>query len=108
MTSFCLRFLFGNTIREWRRQGGFQPGIRGANQAVHDALPSPSISASRKKQKLAPPLPSQPFGGPAPFHPQPMAATNQPSSSAVKRGPMMGGPKGKKNKPVGWEISVLS
>ncbi|EYU42240.1 hypothetical protein MIMGU_mgv1a007277mg [Erythranthe guttata] len=73
-----------STIREWRRQGGVQPGIHGTS---HDALPSPSISASRKKQKLAPSLP---------FQPQP----NQPSSSAAKRGPPMMVPKGKKHKPM--------
>lgn len=89
---------FGNTIREWRR--GVQPVMHNANQAVREPLPSPSISASRKKQKIASSLPSQSFGGPTPsFHPQSMAAANQPSSSAVKRGPMTGA-KGKKHKPV--------
>lgn len=71
--------------------------MHGANQAVHDAVPSPSISASRKKQKISSSLPSQSFGGPSPFHPQ--AMTNQPSSSVAKRGPAAG-PKGKKHKSV--------
>ncbi|GER57393.1 Emsy N Terminus (ENT)/ plant Tudor-likedomains-containing protein [Striga asiatica] len=86
-------------IREWRQSVELQAGIHGASQgaAAHDPAPSPSISASRKKQKLAPSLPSQSFGGPSPFPPQPMAPTNQPLSSASKRGPMMGG-KGKKHK----------
>ncbi|KAL8542397.1 hypothetical protein ACS0TY_003316 [Phlomoides rotata] len=85
-------------IREWRQPGGVQPGMHGANQAVHDAVPSPSISASRKKQKIASSLPSQSFA-PSPFHPQAMAATNQPSSSAAKRVPTTG-PKGKKHKSI--------
>ncbi|XP_071936294.1 protein EMSY-LIKE 3-like isoform X2 [Coffea arabica] len=85
-------------IREWRQSGGHQPAMLGAGQAVHDPVPSPSVSASRKKQKIAPSLPSQSFGGPSPsFHPQAVAGTNQPSSSAGKRGPMVG-TKGKKHK----------
>ncbi|KAL0290924.1 UNVERIFIED_CONTAM: protein EMSY-LIKE 4 [Sesamum calycinum] len=77
-------------IREWRQSGGLRPGAHGASQAVHEAVPSPSVSASRKKQKIAPSLPSQSFGGPSPFNAQPVAAANQPSSSAAKRGQMMG------------------
>ncbi|KAL3380808.1 hypothetical protein AABB24_001126 [Solanum stoloniferum] len=85
-------------IREWRQSGAHQPGMLGTDQAIHDPLPSPSVSASRKKQKITPPLPSQSFAGPSPtFHPPALAAANQPSSSAAKRGPMMG-PKGKKSK----------
>ncbi|KAL3815038.1 hypothetical protein ACJIZ3_016306 [Penstemon smallii] len=87
-------------IRFWRQPGGPQPGMHGVSQAVHDPVPSPSVSASRKKQKIAPSLPSQSFGAPSPsFHPQAIAAGNQPSSSAAKRGPMMGA-KGKKHKPI--------
>ncbi|KAL0308863.1 UNVERIFIED_CONTAM: protein EMSY-LIKE 3 [Sesamum radiatum] len=86
-------------IREWRQSGGLRPGAHGASQAVHEAVPSPSVSASRKKQKIAPSLPSQSFGGPSPFNAQPVAAANQPSSSAAKRGQMMG-PKGKKHKSI--------
>ncbi|XP_019187062.1 PREDICTED: protein EMSY-LIKE 3-like isoform X1 [Ipomoea nil] len=85
-------------IREWRQSGGHQQGMINTGQAVHDPVPSPSVSASRKKQKMPPSLPSQSFGGPsASFHPQAVATQNQPSSSAAKRGPMMG-PKGKKHK----------
>ncbi|KAK4411019.1 protein EMSY-LIKE 4 [Sesamum angolense] len=85
-------------IREWRQSGGFQAGMHGPSQPIHEPVPSPSVSASRKKQKIASSLPSQSFGGPSPsFHPQSMAAANQPSSSAAKRGPMMG-VKGKKHK----------
>ncbi|KAL8062139.1 hypothetical protein ABFX02_02G126900 [Erythranthe guttata] len=86
------------TISEWRQSGGLQSGMRGASQAIHEPVPSPSVSASRKKQKIASSLPSQSFGGPSPsFHPQMMAQANQPSSSAAKRGPLMGS-KGKKHK----------
>ncbi|KAK4488633.1 hypothetical protein RD792_004402 [Penstemon davidsonii] len=85
-------------ISEWRKSGGHQPGLHSACQAVHDPVPSPSVSSSLKKQKIAPSLPSQSYGGPSPsFHPQAIAAANQPSSSAAKRGPMMGS-KGKKHK----------
>ncbi|KAL0429314.1 UNVERIFIED_CONTAM: protein EMSY-LIKE 3 [Sesamum radiatum] len=90
-------------IREWRQSGGFQAGMHGPSQPIHEPVPSPSVSASRKKQKIASSLPSQSFGGPSPsFHPQSMAAANQPSSSAAKRGPMMG-VKGKKHKSISPE-----
>ncbi|XP_073139564.1 protein EMSY-LIKE 3-like isoform X2 [Henckelia pumila] len=87
-------------IREWRQSGGHQSGMHGASNVGHDPAPSPSVSASRKKQKIGSSLPSQSFGGPAPsFHPHAIAVTNQPSSSAAKRGGMMSG-KGKKNKSI--------
>ncbi|XP_051124452.1 protein EMSY-LIKE 3-like [Andrographis paniculata] len=83
-------------IREWRSSGGIQPGVHVANHALREAVPSPSVSASRKKQKVASTLPSQSFGGPPPpFHTQGMAGTNQQSS---KRGSMTGS-KVKKHKP---------
>lgn len=66
-------------IREWRQTGGLQPGMLSSGQAVHDPLPSPTVSASRKKQKITQPVPSQSFGGPS----------NQPSSSGPKRGPVI-------------------
>lgn len=83
-------------IREWRQAGGLQPGLHTTSQAVHDPVPSPSVSASRKKQKLNQSVPSQSFGGPSPFHPA-VAAQNQPSSSAARRGPISR-VKGKKQK----------
>ncbi|KAK3010858.1 hypothetical protein RJ639_012964 [Escallonia herrerae] len=82
-------------IREWRQAGGLQPGMPSSGQAVHDPVPSPSVSASRKKQKISQSMPSQSFGGPSPY--QTVAAPNQPSSSAARRGPNMGA-KGKKHK----------
>ncbi|EPS57556.1 hypothetical protein M569_17261, partial [Genlisea aurea] len=84
-------------IREWRQSMGLQPGIHGVGQTVHDPAPSPSISGSRKKPKIAQLLPSQSFGKKFPFQPQ-TAASNQPSSSAGKSGPSLVGGKGKKQK----------
>ncbi|KAJ4848799.1 hypothetical protein Tsubulata_037236 [Turnera subulata] len=86
-------------IREWRQAGGHQSGLVGTAQAVHDQIPSPSVSASRKKQKINASVPSQSFSGPSPaFHPQTGPASHQPSSSAAKRGPVTAS-KGKKQKP---------
>jgi hypothetical protein len=59
----------GNSIREWRQAGGYQSGMLSTAQAVHDPIPSPTVSASRKKQKISQPVPSQSYGGPSPsFH----------------------------------------
>ncbi|KAJ0038887.1 hypothetical protein Pint_24103 [Pistacia integerrima] len=86
-------------IREWRQAGGLQPGMHNIAQAVHDPTPSPTVSASHKRQKINQSVPSQSFGGPSQsFHPQTVTASHQPSSSAVKRGPVSGS-KGKKHKP---------
>lgn len=99
MTRLFFHSISWNTISDWRQSGAIQPGMHSASQGVHEPLPSPSISASRKKQKV-PQLPSQSFAGPSPsFHPQTMVGGNQPSSSAAKRAPMMG-VKGKKHKSV--------
>ncbi|KAI3764793.1 hypothetical protein L2E82_14809 [Cichorium intybus] len=85
-------------IREWRQSGGLQTGMINTGQAVHDPLPSPSVSASRKKQKINSSGPSQSFGVPSPsFHPQPVPPPNQPSSSSARRAPVTG-PKGKNKK----------
>ncbi|KRH43436.1 hypothetical protein GLYMA_08G149700v4 [Glycine max] len=84
-------------IREWRQAGGNQPVVLSVGQAIHDSIPSPTISASRKKLKITPSAPSQSFGGPSAFCPQPVAAPLQPSSVA-KRGSISGS-KGKKHKP---------
>ncbi|KAG9150709.1 hypothetical protein Leryth_008155 [Lithospermum erythrorhizon] len=90
-------------IREWRQSGGPQQGMHNGGQPSHDPVPSPSVSASRRKQKLAPSIPLQSFGGPS-FQPQPMAPANHPSSLAAKRGSITG-PKGKKHKSVSWIVS---
>ncbi|KAH0640650.1 hypothetical protein KY285_037236 [Solanum tuberosum] len=68
-------------IREWRQSGGHQPGMLGAGQSDHDPMHIPSVSVA---------LPSQSFAGLSPtFHPPSVTAANQPSSSVVKRGPMV-------------------
>ncbi|KAM7264670.1 hypothetical protein ACFE04_002353 [Oxalis oulophora] len=87
-------------IREWRQAGGHQHGIPATAQAIHEPIPpSPTVSASRKKQKIGQPVPSQSFGGPSQsFHPQAVSTSHQPSSSAAKRGGSMSGSKGKKQK----------
>ena len=91
-----------NAIREWRQIGALQSSLLNTGQAAHDPVPSPTVSASCKKQKMTQSVPSQSFGGPGPsppFHPQAVAPSHQPSSSAAKRGPVIGS-KGKKHKPV--------
>lgn len=94
--------VLGDAVREWRQAGGMQPGMHSAGQAVHDPIPSPTVSASRKKQTQS--VPAQSFGGPSPsFHLQAVAAPHQPSSSTAKRGPLPGS-KGKKKKPVSSEL----
>ncbi|CAK8564506.1 unnamed protein product [Lathyrus sativus] len=40
-------------IRDWRQTGIYQPPRRSTSQPVHDILPSPTVSASRKKQKTS-------------------------------------------------------
>ncbi|XP_022158332.1 protein EMSY-LIKE 1 isoform X2 [Momordica charantia] len=40
-------------IREWRQAGGHQNVRRSSSQPVHDVVPSPTVSASRKKQKTS-------------------------------------------------------
>ncbi|XP_030457893.1 protein EMSY-LIKE 1 isoform X1 [Syzygium oleosum] len=40
-------------IREWRQAGGHQAAMLGTAPPMHDVLPSPTISASRKKQKTS-------------------------------------------------------
>ncbi|GLU00226.1 hypothetical protein SLE2022_176070 [Rubroshorea leprosula] len=86
-------------IREWRQAGGIQSSMLNAAQAVRDPVPSPTVSASRKKQKITQSVPSQSFAGPSPsYHPQTVAPSHQPSSSTAKRGTLTGS-KGKKHKP---------
>lgn len=40
-------------IRDWRQTGIYQPPRRTTSQPVHDILPSPTVSASRKKPKTS-------------------------------------------------------
>ncbi|KAJ6829428.1 protein EMSY-LIKE 3-like isoform X1 [Iris pallida] len=82
-------------IREWRQTGGLQSGMLNSAQPAHDQVPSPSISASRKR-KTSQSIPSLTLGAPTPsLHSQPVTAPVEPSSSAVKRGTAAGA-KGKK------------
>ncbi|XP_050387047.1 protein EMSY-LIKE 3 isoform X1 [Argentina anserina] len=67
-------------IREWRQGGGAQLGMLNTVQGVHDPLPSPTVSASRKKQKTTQSIHSQSFVAPSPpFLPQPSTTSHQPS-----------------------------
>ena len=103
-----INILFDVDLREWRQTGGHQPSVLSSGHVIHDSVPSPTVSASRKKQKVTPSVPSQSYGGPSPsFHPQPVAAPHQPSSSVGKRGPVPG-TKGKKQKPVSKHRSLVT
>ncbi|KAE8673625.1 Protein EMSY-LIKE 3 [Hibiscus syriacus] len=73
-------------IREWSTMSGLQPGMLSTSQRIHDPLPSPTVSGSRKKPKT-----SQ-SGASLSMHP-----SMQPSSSAMRRGPPPGA-KSKKSK----------
>lgn len=62
---------------------------------VHDALPSPTVSASRKKQKTSQSVASLSIRAPS----QALHPSMQPSSSALKQG-SVSGVRGKKPKSV--------
>ncbi|XP_028759848.1 protein EMSY-LIKE 3 isoform X3 [Neltuma alba] len=73
-------------IREWRKARGLQPGTGNSAQRTHDRIPSPTASASRKKQKTSQSLAPLSLGAPSPAgHP-----SMQPSSSALRHGPPPG------------------
>lgn len=101
--------------REWRQGGRPQTSLVGGVQPVMDPVPSPTVSASRKRQKTGSQpmasLPSMPSAVATPpaaaLHPQPpppqppVAVPMQPStSSAAKKGVPPPFSKGKKPKPV--------
>ncbi|XWS73472.1 hypothetical protein CRYUN_Cryun02cG0132000 [Craigia yunnanensis] len=80
-------------IREWRMASGIQPGMLSTSHPIHDPVPSPTVSGSRKKQKTSQSVASLSMGAPSPaLHP-----SVQPSSSALRRGPPPGA-KSKKSK----------
>ncbi|GMH00085.1 hypothetical protein Nepgr_001924 [Nepenthes gracilis] len=81
-------------IREWRKEKGLQPSTINASQPVHDNVPSPTISASRKKRKTSQSVASFSVAAPS----SALNSSMQPSSSALKRGPAPG-LRGKKTKP---------
>ncbi|XP_042023396.1 protein EMSY-LIKE 3-like [Salvia splendens] len=73
-------------IREWREAGGNRNIAPSVAQHINNQLPSPTISASRKRQKTS-----------NPFHAhsqsllsQPVAGSTLPLNSVVKRGPSSG------------------
>ncbi|KAF3787811.1 EMSY-LIKE 3 protein [Nymphaea thermarum] len=95
-------------IREWRQAGGVQHGIHGAGPPGHEPAPSPTVSASRKKQKTSHSVASVSLGAPSPaMHPRSAAAPVQPSSSAAKRGAVVGAG-GKKPKSGHTAVGVSS
>ncbi|KAK9123076.1 hypothetical protein Sjap_012678 [Stephania japonica] len=84
------------STREWRQAGGLVHGNFLSNaQPMHEPLPSPTVSASRKKQRTSA---SMSLNAPSSaLHPQSLAASVHPSSSTAKRGAASGS-KGKKSK----------
>ncbi|CAN1263409.1 Protein EMSY-LIKE 3 [Linum perenne] len=70
-------------IREWRKTSGPQSGMPNNAQPGHDRAPSPSVSASRKKQKTSQSVASLSMGAPSPTLHPPMQA----STSSLRRGP---------------------
>ncbi|XP_052201568.1 protein EMSY-LIKE 3-like isoform X2 [Diospyros lotus] len=80
-------------IREWRKARGLQPVMLSSSQPIHDPMPSPSVSASLKKQKTSQSVGSLSRGAPSP----PLHPTMQPSAAALKRGPVSRS-RGKKTK----------
>ncbi|KAL9248409.1 hypothetical protein vseg_021734 [Gypsophila vaccaria] len=90
-------------IREWRKTNGIQSGGLSSSQPMHESVPSPTVSVSRKKQKTGPSAGSLSVGAPPPAsHP-----AMQPSSSALKRGPPTSG-RGKKHKAVPYPPAAHS
>ncbi|KAF5735743.1 protein EMSY-LIKE 3 isoform X3 [Tripterygium wilfordii] len=68
-------------IREWRKSRGLQPGMLSTAQPIHEPVPSPAVSASRKKQKNSQLASSFSMGAPsAALHP-----SVEPSSAALGR-----------------------
>ncbi|KAK4790472.1 hypothetical protein SAY86_017776 [Trapa natans] len=47
-------------IREWRESGGHQAAMLSTSQSIHDLLPSPTVSGSRKKPRTSQLLQSLP------------------------------------------------
>ncbi|KAI4334685.1 hypothetical protein L6164_013401 [Bauhinia variegata] len=88
-------------IREWRKTSGLQPGTVTTAQTAHDHIPSPTVSASRKKPKTSQSVASLSLGAPSPVGHQSM----QPSTSALRRGPPSGA---KTKKPKSFPSTGLS
>lgn len=86
-----MTFVFNDGNREWRKTSGHQPGL----QAHDHTIPSPTVSASRKKQKTSQSVASLSLGAPPPA----LRPAMEPASLSLKRGPP-GGSRGKTPKPV--------
>ncbi|KAJ8436477.1 hypothetical protein Cgig2_000462 [Carnegiea gigantea] len=83
-------------IREWRKANGLQPGVLSSSKPIHESMPSPTVSASRKKQKTSQSAASLPVTVPSPaLHP-----SMQPSSSSLKQGLPQGGRANKTKSPM--------
>ncbi|XP_042381596.1 protein EMSY-LIKE 3-like isoform X1 [Zingiber officinale] len=93
-------------IREWRQAGGVQSGI-GTNAQPDVTVPNPTVSASRKKQKISQSLPSLLLGASSPgLHTQ-FSASMQPSPSTAKKDNSLG-TKGKKTRSGGTTPGLSS
>ncbi|XP_051148478.1 protein EMSY-LIKE 3-like isoform X2 [Andrographis paniculata] len=77
-------------IREWREAGGIRNVATSVAPHVNsNQLPSPTVSASRKRQKVS--FSTTPYGtNSQSLHPQSVAGSTQPVSSNVKWGPTSG------------------
>uniref|UniRef100_A0A7C8Z8K1 ENT domain-containing protein n=1 Tax=Opuntia streptacantha TaxID=393608 RepID=A0A7C8Z8K1_OPUST len=83
-------------IREWRKANGLQPGALSSSKPVHESMPSPTVSASRKKQKASQSVASLPVTAPSPG----LLPSMQPSSSSLKQGLPQGGRTKKTKSPM--------
>ncbi|KAK7358047.1 hypothetical protein VNO80_17346 [Phaseolus coccineus] len=70
-------------IREWRKGNGLQSGTVYTAEQVHNHNTSPTVSASRKKQKMSKSVASLSLGAPSPT----LRRSMQPSPSTIKHGP---------------------
>nr|XP_043624288.1 protein EMSY-LIKE 3-like [Erigeron canadensis] len=90
-------------IREGKPSSGPQSGMGNAGQAVHDSLPSPSVSATHKKPKMNPSEPTQSFSGPSQSF---NAHVPIQTSSSGRRGPTTG-TKGRNKKSILGGVSSM-
>jgi len=73
-------------VREWRKGNELQSGTVYTAEQVHNHNASPTVSASRKKQKTSKSVASLSLGAPSPT----VRRSVQPSSSTLKHGPPSG------------------
>ncbi|XP_020591856.1 protein EMSY-LIKE 3-like [Phalaenopsis equestris] len=89
-------------IREWRKSGGLQSSFLNNVQPNHDNVPSPTVSASRKRQKSSQLMPPLPLSMPSPSLPSQAIGVPMQASSALKRGAGARGKKPKLSLPVAY------